>query len=87
MQSITTDELEWCANWVTEQRYYCTVLVSDHSRYSKPRGVHLLLEELFGVDYGGFRYNESSNGVEVWFRKKEDMLTFKMLTQAQYTNV
>ena len=79
--SIDLAELEWCANWKTEHGYYCTVILRDNSRYSKPRGVHFLLDELFGTNYGGFRYNDSTNGVEIWFKKKQDMLTFKMLTK------
>ena len=81
VQSIDPHEVEWCASWTTEHGYYCTVLVRDRSRYSKPRGVHRLLEELFGIGYGGFRYNDSTNGVEIWFKKKQDMLTFKLLTK------
>lgn len=78
MPSITTDDLEWCANWTQDDRYYCTVFVKS-TRYSKPRGFHNFLENLFGKTYGGFRYDNHRNGYECWFRTHEDMITFKLV--------
>lgn len=76
--SITTNDLEWCANWTQDNRYYCTVFIKS-SRYKKPNGFHRFLEELFGSKYGGFRYDQYRNGYECWFRSQEDMLTFKLV--------
>ena len=78
--SIAPSDLEWCANWEQDQRFYCTLFIRSN-RYQKPTGFHKLLEELFGNKYGGFRYDQHRNGYECWFRNKEDMLTFKMLAK------
>lgn len=76
--SITTSDLEWCANWTQDNRYYCTVFIKG-SRYKKPRGFHDFLEGLLGSTYGGFRYDQYRNGYECWFKSQEDMLTFKLV--------
>ena len=76
--SIAPNDLEWCANWTQDNRFYCTVFINGH-KYQKPNGFHNLLEGLFGPKYGGFRYDQYRNGYECWFRKQEDMLTFKLL--------
>ena len=83
MQSIETSDLEWCANWTQDNRYYCTVFVKSN-RFKKPKGFHKLLEDLFGRRYGGFRYDSLRNGYECWFRNQEDMLTFKLLAKNGY---
>lgn len=75
---ITTNELEWCANWTQDDRFYCTVFIKSN-RYSKPKGFGKFLEGLFGDKYGGFRYDNHRNGYECWFRNQEDMLTFKLV--------
>lgn len=80
--SITTNDLEWCANWKQEDRFYCTLFIRS-DRYSKPHGFHSLLEELFGDKYGGFRYDNHRNGYECWFKNKEDMLTLKLLANTK----
>lgn len=80
MPSITTNDLEWCANWTQDNRYYCTMSIRSNA-YSKPKGFSDLLEELFGNDYGAFRYDNNRYGYECWFRKKEDMLTLKLLAK------
>ena len=77
--SIATGDLEWCANWEQEDRFYCTLFIRNAGKYSKPKGFHNLLEELFGSKYGGFRYDQYRHGYECWFRNREDMLTFKLL--------
>ncbi len=69
--------IEWCANWQQDNRYYCTV--SHKGQAKRQRGFHEILENLFGNRYGGFRYNHRRNGYEIWFRNKDDMLTFKMM--------
>lgn len=66
--------LEWAANWQQDDRYYCRLRAD-----TKPRGLHKFLEENFTDKYGGWRWDSYSNGVEVWFKTKEDMLTFKLL--------
>ena len=76
---VKMSELEWCANWQMEDRYYCSLFARDHNR--KPKGFHSLLESMFGSKYGGFRYDANKNGYEVWFRNKDDMLTLKLLSQ------
>ena len=81
--SITTNDLEWCANWTQDNRYYCTMFIRS-KRYSKPKGFHKLLEDLFGSTYGGFRYDNHRNGYECWFKSKEDMLTLKLLARNGY---
>ena len=71
---VKMQDLEWCANWKMEDRYYCSIF----NRSSKgSKGFHSLLENMFGTKYGGFR--KSQHGYEVWFRKKEDMLTLKLM--------
>jgi len=68
--------IEWCANWQQDDRFYCTV---SHRGIKKTKGFHQILENLFGNRYGGFRYNHHRNGYEIWFRNKDDMLTFKLM--------
>jgi len=75
---VKMQDLEWCANWKMDNRYYCSVLSIDPNR--KPTGFHRFLENMFGNKYGGFRYDHNRNGFEVWFRNREDMLTFKLLS-------
>jgi len=72
------EDLEWCANWQMDNRYYCSLFAKDPN--SKPTGFHKLLENMFGSKYGGFRYDRNKNGYQVWFRNQEDMLTLKMLS-------
>ena len=79
MTAIQPDDLEWCANWTQDNRFYCTVFINSPSVYNKPNGFHNLLESLFGPKYGGFRYDQYRNGYECGFRNQEDMLTFKLL--------
>ena len=71
-------DLEWCANWQMEDKYYCTLFIREN--YSKPKGFARLLEDLFGHKYGGFRYDQYRHGYECWFRNKDDMLTLKLLS-------
>ena len=78
MPSITTNDLEWCANWQMENRYYCSLFAKDADK--KVKGFSNLLENMFGPKYGGFRYDKRHNGYEVWFRNKDDMLTLKLLS-------
>ena len=78
--SITTNDLEWCANWTQDNKFYCTLFIKGN-KYSKPRGFNKLLQELFGETFGGFRYDQYRNGYECWFKNKEDMLTLKLLAK------
>jgi hypothetical protein len=75
---VKMQDLEWCANWQQDDRFYCTVSHKG-TKKSKGRGFHEILENLFGNRYGGFRYNHHRNGYEIWFRNKDDMLTFKLM--------
>ena len=75
---VKMSELEWCANWQMEDRYYCSLFAKDAEK--KYKGFDSLLESMFGPRYGGFRYDKRNNGYEVWFRKKDDMLTLKLLS-------
>ena len=74
---VDMKNIEWCANWTQDDRYYCTVFQKGQAR--RARGFHEILENLFGNRYGGFRYNQHRNGYEIWFRNKDDMLTFKLM--------
>ena len=74
---VKMQDLEWCANWKMDDRYYCSIF-NRNSTSSK--GFDKLLENMFGTKYGGFRYDQRLCGYEVWFRKKEDMLTLKLLS-------
>jgi len=87
VQSIETNDLEWCANWTQEDRFYCTLFIKSQ-RFSKPKGFAQLLEDLFGDKFGGFRYDQYRHGYECWFRNKEDMLTLKLMAnnENQRTN-
>jgi hypothetical protein len=71
--------LDWCANWQQDDRWYCTLFFRDNEAVLN--GFHKFLENTFGKDYGGWRLDKQRHGVEIWFRRQEDMLTFKMLTQ------
>ena len=42
--SITTNDLEWCANWTQDNKFYCTLFIKGN-KYSKPRGFNKLLED------------------------------------------
>lgn len=77
VRSITTNDLEWCANWQMEDKYHCS-LVGNQNTF---KGFNKLMENMFGSKYGGFRYDRRRYGYEVWFRNKDDMLTLKLLTQ------
>lgn len=49
------------------------------------KGFNDFLTSTFGNKYGAWRYDNKRHGVEIWFKNKEDMLTFKMLIQVKHT--
>ena len=75
--------LQWGASWTQNSHYHCTLSIKrdyfDNNSFAE------FLIDTFGNDYGSWKYDKHIHGVEVWFKKKEDMLTFKMLAQTQYT--
>ena len=74
---------EWCASWEQNDCFYCTLFIKED--YMDTAGFQNFLESTFGKRFGGWKYVEHRHGVEIWFKKKEDMLTFKLLAQTQYT--
>ena len=74
---VNMQDLEWCANWKMDKRFYCSLYARDPNR--KPKGLQTFLENMFGSKYGGFRYDRRRDGYEVWFKNKDDMLTFKLM--------
>ena len=74
---VNMNNIEFLANWQQENRYYCTV--ANRGQVRRQKGFDRALKDLFGPRYGGFRYNGRRNGYEIWFRKKDDLLTFKLM--------
>jgi hypothetical protein len=71
-------DLEWGASWQQDDKYYCTLFIMRD--YMNTKGLDDYLKATFGNDFGGWRYDRQRHGVEVWFKNKEDMLTFKLIT-------
>lgn len=69
VQFIESHDLEWCANWEQENRFYCTLFIKGQ-RYSKPKGFARLLEDLFGDKFGGFRLINTDMVMNVGFATK-----------------
>tara|TARA_B100000902_G_scaffold397084_1_gene459838 strand:+ start:1079 stop:1336 length:258 start_codon:yes stop_codon:yes gene_type:complete len=71
--------LEWCASWCHDNRHYCTLFIKE-SYFNKEK-FNDMLNTQFGNDYGSWKIENHMRGIEIWFYKKQDMLTFKLLTQ------
>jgi thioredoxin-related protein len=78
-------KLEWGASWKQDNCYHCTLFI-EKDYFNHPRFGEYLLEQ-FGVDFGGWKYDKHIHGVEVWFKNKQDMLTFKILSQTQLNSL
>lgn len=70
-------ELEWGASWKQDNKYHCTLLINRD--YFDNQSFAMFLRETFGDYYGSWKYDKHIHGVEIWFKKKQDMLTFKFL--------
>lgn len=76
MSKLSLD-LQWGASWQQDNRYYCVLFIKKD--YMNTRGFDEFLKTTFGENFGGWRYDKQRHGIEIWFRNKEDMLTFKLL--------
>ena len=72
-------DLEWCASWCQDSRHYCTLFIKQ-SYLDKEKFNDILVSQ-FGPDYGDWKIEKHLHGIEIWFKRKQDMLTFKLLTQ------
>ena len=77
-------ELEWGASWKQDNRFYCTLSIKKD--YFNNQAFSEFLLDQFGDDYGSWKYDKHIHGIEVWFKHKQDMLTFKLLTQIKLVN-
>lgn len=74
--------LQWGASWKQDDRFHCTLTIKRD--YFDNQAFAEFLLDTFGSQYGSWKYDKHIHGVEVWFKKKEDMLTFKMLVQTRH---
>ena len=72
-------DIRWGASWKQGNRYYCTLSIQKD--YFDNQNFADFLISTFGESYGSWKYDKHIHGVEVWFRKKQDMITFKLLVQ------
>jgi len=72
-------DLRWGASWKQNNRYHCTLSIKrdyfDNERFST------FLFDTFGDAWGSWKFDKHIHGIEIWFKRKQDMLTFKLLVQ------
>ena len=71
-------DLTWSASWQQDGKYYCTLIINTPE--FDQGGFENILGSTLDNNYGAWRYDKEKHGVEIWFWKKQDMLTFRMLT-------
>lgn len=78
-------DLEWCASWEQDGRFYCTLFIVRD--YANTKWLQEFLVSTFGKNYGSWRYDHQRHGIEIWFRSRDDMLAFKLITQSKSVTV
>ena len=71
-------DLTWSASWQQDGKYYCTLIINT-PKFDQG-GFENILGSTLDNNYGAWRYDKEKHGVEIWFWKKQNMLTFRMLT-------